>query len=67
MYFLTLDYLQPSNVFFARDGQVKVGDFGLATESGHHRNLSRDDLHALGRWTHYQAASQHVRVCACAY
>ena len=46
-FFLQFFSIQPSNVFFSHNGRVKVGDFGLATASGHNPRFSCEDLHAL--------------------
>ena len=47
--------LKPSNIFFANDGTLKIGDFGLATvgynageedeEMKHNKTLTPQDVH----------------------
>ncbi|XP_060646711.1 eukaryotic translation initiation factor 2-alpha kinase isoform X1 [Drosophila nasuta] len=63
--------LKPSNIFFSQDGQIKIGDFGLVTdtvdipntpgESGDHPGLPSSVRHTQQVGTHLYMSPEQLR------
>ena len=53
--------LKPSNIFFANDGTIKLGDFGLATAGNNPEDLSDIQYDDKGKKLNFKLAASSLR------